>query len=245
VTRVKVAQRAMDRLEELCVLHQGGRSMGMEQPSFAPQTAAGPPKQASLGRPRVKPMYPGSVLVTLTLLVLLVVGGMIMADPWVQGLAFSLTWIGLAAVELILLCLLLAKVSRYHSSGFLHAAGWGGLGLEMIIFFVGYVAVAAAGGVAQASRARFRSDFNMDGQELLGEGFVFLANRSAEDMNAAVWAFLILGGSLMVLALLALPAALRPAAAEEPAVAETPPPLPAEQTEQTDLAEPKGQGGEL
>jgi hypothetical protein len=236
IKRLKIGKRAMDRLEELCVLHQGG--------VLNSAAAVSAPVIGSTARPfQVKAPYPGSRVVTASLLLMLIQGLMMAADPFVPGWLFSCAWVLICSLLVVGLAIMVAKVSRYRTSGLIHFAGWAGVVMELLTLMVGYIVMLSAELFANM-RGNFRKgeDFGVKadmGPEQLAEGFQRLADMDVASMGYAALALWIPGGIFCLLALLALPAALRPAGrAEEIAVPPPirPEPVAAVETEDTGVA---------
>ncbi len=212
IRRLKAAKKLVATVSELCRLHQ------MDIPVASGRAEA--PLTEILGVDGIKEPFYGSNLITTALLCLLGAGLTMLAESFVDSILFLGLNLTLLATAGVLCVAGLAHNSRYELASGLKTSLLGGAICTFITGVVMY-AFATVTGVMDTMKQveKGRNPFDPAGQ-----GLEFLGALARIDFAAhpgMCWTLVVLGGILLFLALLGLPAAL--AAARRQPSASTPP----------------------
>jgi len=238
LNRIRRVEKVLPRLRQLCVQHQGGLEATSE--ALLSATATTPLSQVVAGS--IKPAFPGSLLVTLALLMLLPAGALTMAEPFVDNFAFFFAdcLVGLIAHTLAIIGL--ALIFRYQTPASVKLPLWGA-GANLIISFVmGYTMLIFA------SYKQVEAATHSSGGVRFGAGAEFsvwqwMSHASFDELGWLAWVFVVTGALDILCALVGLPAALRPRA-KGPAAPSPPPTPPSSSLSAPSVSVPPTLGGD-
>ncbi|MFZ4596709.1 MAG: hypothetical protein ACOYOF_20820 [Verrucomicrobiaceae bacterium] len=224
--RVRAAMPVVARLTQLCLQHQGGQAPSAEALAAAQGNVAA---AASLvGAP--KPAFPGSRMVTIAMVLLVVGGFMSMADPFIDHFVYFFVTGLVGITSSILGVTALARNFRYQLPGSLKISLWGAAANVLLSFVTGYALLIMASIKSSTTSLQPGAAFNAS----MGASFnawTWMSSASLADMGWIGWLWMLNGGLAVVCGFLGLPAALNPpgtkvSAATPPPLAPTPPDVP-------------------
>jgi len=202
--RMRAAARTIERLTELCRAHQGSEAVAVEA------LHQGLPPASAFQQRGVKPPMPRSKLLMAAIPMLILAGVILMGEPFITHLAYTIADISLCVAGHLAMIIALATLSRYEMPGSLRFSMWGAAANFLLIAIFAYglmifgsISMTPASLHANKGLAAIESEVNAG-------IFFWLAKVGFDEMNGFAWLFVVLGGLSFFFGLLGLPALLRP-----------------------------------
>lgn len=197
--RLRVAERVIAHLSQLCIAHQGGEAL----PANALQSAV---KSNAFQQVGVKPPMPRSKFLAFALPLLALAGGLIIGEPFTASLGYFIADVGICLAAHLLVIVSLARLSRFELPSSLRISLWGASANFLLLTVFGYgllifgsMSLTAASLHRNAGLAAMESEVNT-------AILFWLAKAGFAELSGFAWVFVALGGLSLFFALLGLPA---------------------------------------
>ena len=205
LTRLRPTLRAVARIRELCQFHQGGAPVSDE--ALIQATMSGLDRHDLPGA--AKPPFPGLMLLTVGLPMMVVAGVLIIVQVFVKGTGMLL---GAGFVSLIafILCLSgLARGSKYELPSLLKFSLWGNAVNLALTFVAGYSMIGMASLMQIKNMAE---NAGKRGLRMTSEIDVWdwISHATLAELGFVGWMVIFTGALAILLGLLGMPSALRP-----------------------------------